>query len=214
MQQFSGPTADSPSSERRGPSAPDDAELVARAQQGDMAAFDGLVDRYKDRLYRVVYGYLGHREDALDICQEAFVRAWRGLDGFRGDAGAYTWLYRIATNAARNRLRDRSRKGRDRGASLEALSPAARLRMESDTARPDSPRDHAEERETAAALEGCLEALPEHLRMAFVLRVYDEAAYDAIGRVLECPVGTVKSRLNEARRRLRDCLKRRGVLEP
>ena len=92
-----------------------DAELVEACLNGEEKAFDELLRRYKDRVYNVVYRYLGHREDSLDAALEVFVRAYRNLDTYHGHAQVYTWLYSIAANVCRNRLRDRSRKGRNRG---------------------------------------------------------------------------------------------------
>ena len=102
-----------------------DAGLVEECRSGDLTAFDELVRRYKDRVYNVVYRFLGNREDALDVAQETFVRAYRGITEFRGHAQVYTWLYSIAANLARNRLRDGSRRGRDKGTSIETCVPGA-----------------------------------------------------------------------------------------
>jgi len=189
----------------------EDRALVERFRAGDEAAFDALVRRNQDRVYGLLWRMLGNREDALETAQDTFVRAYRGIDGFRAEARFSTWVYGIALNLARNRLRDRSRKGRDRGVSLETLEADAPGAMPA-AAAGDCPRGAAEHGELQAALTACLEHLPETLRGAFALRVFEGLAYEEIADAMECPRGTVKSRLNDARHRLADCLERRGVI--
>jgi len=189
-----------------------DVDLVEQCQAGDASAFDELVRRYQDRVYNTVYRYLGNHEDALDVAQEVFVRAYRAIDTFRGHAQVYTWLYSIAANLARNRLRDHGRKGRNRGTSLDALEEAAPDAAQRATAATDTPRDLAQRQELEQALDHCLEALPDLYRLAFVLRTWDGLSYEDIAASCGCPKGTVKSRLNQARSRLADCLEERGVL--
>ncbi|MCP4645180.1 MAG: sigma-70 family RNA polymerase sigma factor [bacterium] len=189
-----------------------DASLVAECRKGDSSAFDELVRRHKDRLYNVVYRFLGNREDALDVCQEAFVRAYRSIDGFKGNAKVYTWLYSIAANLARNRLRDGGRKGRNRGTSLEVLQETAPGVLRESEGRTPSPRAEAEGSELQELLQQCLEELPDHYRMAFVLRTFEDLSYEEVAEIVGCPVGTVKSRLNQARRMLRDRLSELSVI--
>lgn len=185
-----------------------DADLVEKCQVGDDAAFDELVRRYKDRIYGVVYRFLGNREDALDVALEAFARAYRGIQGYGGQASVYTWLFTIAANLARNRLRDQHRKGRDKAASLEAMPDGgAEIAVTRET-----PRSLAERRELEESLDACLDALPEAQRLVFVLRVFDGLCYEEIAACAGCGEGTVKSRLNQARRRLGECLKAHGVM--
>ena len=169
-----------------------------------------LVRANQDRVYGLLVRMLGNREDALETAQDTFVRAYRGFDGFRVEARFSTWVYGIALNLARNRLRDRTRRGRDRGVSLELLETEA---PGASPAAADCPRAAAEQGELEAALAACLEHLPETLRGAFALRVFEGLAYEEIADAMECPRGTVKSRLNDARRRLAECLGRRGVLD-
>ncbi len=188
-----------------------DRTLVERFRAGDEAAFDALVRRNQDRIYGLLWRMLGNREDALDVAQDTFVRAYRGIDGFRAEARFSTWVYGIALNLARNRLRDRTRRGRDRGVSLDSLEADAPGAVPAATTA-DCPRAVAERGELETALAACLEHLPETLRGAFALRVFEGLAYDEIADAMECPRGTVKSRLNDARRRLAECLERRGVI--
>ena len=186
--------------------------LVEECRKGDSTAFDELVRRYKDRIYNVVYRFIGNHEETLDVCQEVFVRAYRGIDGFKGEAKVYTWLYTIAANLARNRIRDGTRKGRNYGTSLEALDAIAPGVVQRATQVQQNPRAEAVGRELEGLLQKCLEELPEHYRMTFVLRTFDELSYDEIAEITGCPVGTVKSRLNQARCMLRDRLRELSVL--
>lgn len=156
--------------------------------------------RYKDRVYTVVYRYLGHREDALDVSQEVFVRAYRGLGDFRGTSSFSTWLFSIASNLSRNRLRDSSRKGRDKGVSLDTM-PAWEPQFR------HGPRADAERNELDAVLQVCLAELPEVCRLAFVLRVHEGLSYQEIADAMQCPEGTVKSRISQARSLLRKRLR-------
>lgn len=190
----------------------DDALLEA-CRDGDGTAFDELVRRNQDRIYNLACRMLGSREDALDLTQEVFVRAYGAIHGFRGASQVSTWMYRIAVNLARNRLRDRGRKGRNMGESLDQLRESAPAMAEQATASPVTPRDTAERAELAEALQQCLNELPETYRTVFVLRTVDELRYDEIAEVLDIPSGTVKSRLNQARRLLHAQLAARGLLE-
>lgn len=181
-----------------------DAGLVEECRAGDASAFDEIVRRYKDRVYRVVYRFLGNHEDALDVAQETFERAYRGIPNYRGTAQMCTWLHSIAANLARNRLRDGGRKGRDMGVSLNAIEDAGghtKAAVASIT-----PRTNAEQHELEESLQRCLMELPEPYRMAFALRTFDDLSYEAIAETLGCPVGTVKSRINQARCMLRERL--------
>lgn len=190
----------------------EDTGLVDGFLGGDMAAFDALMHRYKDRVYNVVYRYLGNHEDAAEVAQEVFVKAYHSLHTYKGQAKVYTWLYSIAANLSRNRLRDRQRKGRNMGQSLEALQEAAPGAGQQYTQDNLTPRKAAEKQELETALQGCLESLPEVYRMAFVLRIVDDLPYADIADSIGCPVGTVKSRLNQARTLLKSCLQQRGVM--
>lgn len=182
-----------------------DTALVEECRQGESWAFDELVRRYKDRVYNVVYRFLGNREDAAEIASEVFVRAYQGMSEFRGHAQIYTWLYSIAANLARNRIRDSKRKGRNMGTSLETMQGRA-----PHTNR--TPRAEAEAHEMDETLQQCLDELPEHYRTAFVLRTFEDMSYDEIADTLDCPVGTVKSRINQARKLLRQRLQELALL--
>lgn len=189
-----------------------DSGLVEECRKGDATAFDELVRRHKDRIYNVVYRFVGNREDALDVAQEVFIRAYRGIRTYQGSAKVYTWLYSIAANLARNRLRDASRKGRDRAISLEAMEERAPGATDAYASNSQNPGQIAMDSEMQQLLQDCLEELPDNYRMAFILRTFEDLSYDEIAEVMGCPTGTVKSRLNQARKMLYERLKELSVL--
>ena len=189
-----------------------DFALVEDCRNGDSSAFDELVRRYKDRVYNVAYRFLGNHEDAQDVAQEVFVRAYRGIGGFKGDSKVYTWLYSIAGNLARNKLRDSKRKGRNMGISLEELERRAPGTAQALATARETPEEAARRRETEAALQACLEELPEHYRIVFVLRTFEQLSYEEIADSVGCPKGTVKSRLNHARKFLHEKLNARSII--
>lgn len=176
-----------------------DAEVVARSRAGEEAAFEELVRRYEGEVYRVSMRMLSHREDALDAVQETFLRVFRGLPRFRGDATFRTWVYGIAINVCRNRLASRERRDRRRTSSLTRDCPdndPPELPLPDGAPSPDRV---AYGRELRAALERALAALSPDHREALVLREIEGLEYDEMARVLSCRLGTVKSRLARAR---------------
>jgi RNA polymerase sigma-70 factor (ECF subfamily) len=189
-----------------------DSALIEDCRQGNPAAFDEFVRRFKDRVYRVVYRFVGNHEDAQDVAQEVFIRAYQGMSGFQGRAQAATWLHSIAANLARNRLRDRGRRGRDKVVRLdEARAQREDAAGEWSSAQPN-PEEAARGQELERAMQEILSTLPEHYRLVFVLRTFDQLNYDEIAEVAGCPRGTVKSRLNHARKQLYGKLKERGLV--
>lgn len=189
-----------------------DTGLVEECQKGDASAFDEVVRRYKDRVYNVIFRFLGNHEDALDVSQEVFVRAYRGIRTFKGDAKLYTWLYSIAANLSRNRLRDGARKGRNRGTSLDALESETSGNTSEAASTGETPYSVASNKEMQALLQKCLDELPDHYRMTFILRTFEDLSYEEIAEAMGCPAGTVKSRLNQARKMLRERLRELAVL--
>lgn len=186
--------------------------LVEQYRQGSARAFDKLVSRYKDRIYNVAYRFLGNHEDAQDIAQEAFIRAYQGIEGFKGSSKVYTWLYSIAGNLARNKLRDSTRKGRNKGSSLEALQENAPDVAQAHASTTETPEQIARGKELEERLQVCLDEMPEHYRMTFVLRTFEKLTYEEIAECMACPKGTVKSRLNQARTMLHERLKELSLL--
>ena len=172
-----------------------DQQLVQRAQRGDLRAFDLLVLKYQGRIAALVSRYLSDAGEVEDVTQEAFIKAYRALGKFRGDSAFYTWLYRIAANAAKNHLVAKGRRpGAD--ATIEDAEGFDEGGMLSESASPEA---LAMGGELAEAVESALNALPDELKAALMLREFDGLSYDDIADVLGCPVGTVRSRIFRAR---------------
>ena len=172
-----------------------DQQLVQRAQRGDLRAFDLLVLKYQGRIAALVGRYLSDAGEVEDVTQEAFVKAYLALGKFRGDSAFYTWLYRIAANAAKNHLvAKRRRPGAD--ATIEDAEGFDEGGLLSESASPEA---LAMGVELAEVVESALNALPDELRAALMLREFDGLSYDDIADVLGCPVGTVRSRIFRAR---------------
>jgi RNA polymerase sigma-70 factor (ECF subfamily) len=172
-----------------------DQQLVQRAQRGDLRAFDLLVLKYQGRIGALVSRYIADAGEVEDVTQEAFIKAYRALSKFRGDSAFYTWLYRIAANAAKNHLVAKGRRpGAD--ATIEDAEVFDDGGLVSETSSPEA---MAMGDELAAVVEQSLQALPEELRAALTLRELEGLSYDDIAEVLGCPVGTVRSRIFRAR---------------
>lgn len=184
--------------------AVDDASLVSRAQTGDAAAFEGLVRAYRNDVYAFAYRFVRNREDAWDIAQETFIKAYRALGRFRGDASFKTWVLRIAANQSRDHLRRR----KPAALSMDAGgTPAASL---PERQRPDA---QAANNELSAIIEEVLDELPFKHRTVFILREFEGLSYEEIAQAAGCRVGTVMSRLFHARRKMREALAQRGIRE-
>ena len=170
--------------------------LVARVQRGDRRAYDALVLRYQQRLMKLIMRYVHDPVEAQDVAQEAFIKAYRALPGFRGDSAFYTWLYRIAINTAKNHLAAVQR----RPVSLDADSREAGSQELGDRLRDDaSPERLALRDELGDTVVAAIGALPDELRNAIMLREIDGLSYEEIARAMDCPVGTVRSRIFRAR---------------
>jgi len=179
-----------------------DRELVERARAGEREAFDLLVARYQRRLLRLVLRLLRDQAEAEDVVQETFLKAYRALPRFRGDAAFYTWLYRIALNGARNAILRRRQRGASHGVAPSQL-PAAAPEI-------GTPESMLLSKQVMLAIDAAMEALPLELRTAIALREIEGLSYEEIGQIMECPLGTVRSRIFRAReaiaRRLRPLL--------
>jgi RNA polymerase sigma-70 factor (ECF subfamily) len=179
--------------------------LVERARQGDRAAFGQLVDEYKDKIYNYVARMLNDPYEAEDVTQEAFLRAYRSLPRFRGASSFHTWLYRIASNLAIDVVRKRKRQ--DPTFSLD--EPLESDDGEYEREIPDdtgSPEDRTSTRETRVAVRRAIMDLPEKLRDVMILYELQGETYEDIADILDVPLGTVKSRLFNARNRLKESL--------
>ncbi|HLE76826.1 MAG TPA: sigma-70 family RNA polymerase sigma factor [bacterium] len=170
----------------------DEGTLLAASRRGDLTAYDELVGAYQDRVYQLTYRVTGNPEDAWDAAQEAFVKAFRALKAFRGDAAFSTWLHRIAVNAALDIIRRRP-------PALDPLDAAAAVTTESVDRM-------VEQRELQRAIHRAIASLPPDQRVAVVLRDVQGFSYGEIAAVLQVPVGTVRSRLSRARDALRHAL--------
>lgn len=174
-----------------------DLSLVQLAQRGDTAAFDALVLRYQHKVVNLVMRYVRDPSEAEDIAQEAFIKAYRALPRFRGDSAFYTWIYRIAINTAKNHLaaRGRSPIDYDLDGPDGEVSPEMQARMK-DTATPEA---LALTDEIRSIVNAAIDQLPEDLRRAIVLRELEGKSYEEIAAEMNCPVGTVRSRIFRAR---------------
>lgn len=172
-----------------------DLQLVRKVRSGDRAAFDLLVVKYQSRVASIISRYVYDNQEVMDLTQETFVKAFRAIDRFRGDSAFYTWLYRIAVNTAKNFLEARNRRpqGSADASDAENFDDGGRLR---DLA---SPERLLQREQLQKALSTAIAGLPEELRSAFLLREYDGLSYEDIARILECPIGTVRSRIFRAR---------------
>lgn len=173
-----------------------DQALVERVQRGDKGAYDLLVLKYQHKIGHLVSRYVHDSHEAQDVSQEAFIKAYRGLKNFRGDSAFYTWLYRIAINTAKNHLVTMSRKISDTGidaADAEQFEGGWALR---ENATPD--RELVSD-QIIAGVKSSIADLPEDLRTAITLREFEGLSYEEIAVAMECPIGTVRSRIFRAR---------------
>lgn len=173
-----------------------DQQLVERVQRGDRTAFDLLVRKYQHRVLKLVSRFVSDAAEAEDVTQEAFIKAYRALPAFRGDSAFYTWLYRIAINTAKNALVSNRRRPVDFDLDLqdpEQYERHARLK------EADTPEGVLLTEEIRLVVEKALEQLPEDLRTAIMLRELEGLSYEEIAEAMDCPVGTVRSRIFRAR---------------
>jgi RNA polymerase sigma-70 factor (ECF subfamily) len=170
--------------------------LVKRVQKGDQRAFDLLVLKYQHKVIGIVSRYVSNRADMEDIAQEAFIKAYKALPNFRGDSAFYTWLYRIAINTAKNHLVSQSR--RPPATDVDAQD-AEYLYADSDLQDIQNPENLLFSEELKQVVGRAIKELPDDLRTAVTLREYDGLSYEEIAEVMECPVGTVRSRIFRGR---------------
>ncbi len=173
-----------------------DEELVARVQQGDKKAYDLLVIKYQHKIVQLVNRYLKDPSEAQDVAQEAFIKAYRAIGSFRGDSTFYTWLYRIAINTAKNYLVSRNRRSSQFEVDIqdaEATENAPQLQGI------DTPERLLMNDEIAKAIRSAIDNLPDEMRTAIMLREFEGMSYEEIAEAMDCPVGTVRSRIFRAR---------------
>jgi RNA polymerase sigma-70 factor (ECF subfamily) len=173
-----------------------DQRLVVRSQQGDKRAFDVLVLKYQQRIASIVSRYLRDQDEVADVTQEAFIKAYRALANFRGDAQFYTWLYRIAINTAKNHLVAKSRRPPNTDKDIndgEFSENSVVLEAE------DQPETLLARDQLQSVILAAVDDLQEDLRTALMLREFDGLSYEEIAEIMACPVGTVRSRIFRAR---------------
>ena len=173
-----------------------DWDLVQRVQGGEKAAFDVLVLKYQHKIVNLVMRYVKDPVESLDVAQEAFIKAYRALPSFRGESAFYTWLYRIAINTAKNYLV--ARKRRPLEYDLDLQDPQ-QYEMDSRLSDADTPEGHVLGEEIRLVVNEAIDGLPKDLRTAIVLREIEGMSYEEIAREMDCPVGTVRSRIFRAR---------------
>ena len=183
-----------------------DLRSVAATRDGHPDAFGDIVRRYQDRIFNTIYRLLGDYEEAKDLAQQTFLRAYMSLDRFRGNSSFYTWLYRIGVNAALDERKKRSRNPHLVGDSIALASGDDGRRVHVSSAN-DDPAEKVLTREREQAVTRAIASLDELHRSVLVLRDIEGMDYDEISEVLSCPRGTVKSRLHRARLVLREKLK-------
>lgn len=173
-----------------------DKELVQRVQQGDKKSFDLLVLKYQNRIIKLVSRYVREPSDAMDIAQDAFIKAYRALPNFRGDSAFYTWLYRIAINTAKNHLVSLSRRPAEAHLENSDGEQMDVEELQKDIATPENLLLADEIKQTIL---DAMNKLPEDLRVAITLREVEGLTYEEIAVAMDCPIGTVRSRIFRAR---------------
>lgn len=173
-----------------------DQQLVERVQAGDKRAFDLLVLKYQHKITSLVGRYVKDHHEAMDVTQEAFIKAYRALKNFRGDSQFYTWLYRIAINTAKNYLVSKGRRPPDQDVDADEQADYGFAEQMTDAETPENllSRDELQEKVFAT-----LESLPDDLKTALSLREFEGLSYEQIAEIMDCPVGTVRSRIFRAR---------------
>jgi RNA polymerase sigma-70 factor (ECF subfamily) len=184
-----------------------DRELVARCKAGDETAFDALVLRHRERAFHIAYPLLLDHEDSTEVAQDAFVKVYRTIAGFRGDSEFTTWLYQIVVNLARNKRRWWRRRGKSSTISLDCPAESPDGQMTAHVASSADPPDtEAAQAEFSEILEKKMGELPAQYREVLLLRNVRQMSYEEIARMLHCNVGTVKSRIARGREALREAM--------
>jgi len=173
-----------------------DRQLVERVKRGDKRAYDLLVLKYQHKIVSLVGRYLRDQDEVLDVVQEAFIKAYRALPRFRGDSAFYTWLYRIAINTAKNHLVSMSRRPPPTDIDIEEGEFQETTGVMSDI---QNPENSLAREQLEAVVYSAIDDLAEDLKVAVTLREFEGLSYDEIAEVMECPVGTVRSRIFRAR---------------
>ena len=185
---------------------PDDRTLVKRCQAGDSSAFDELVTRYRTKVFTMVYGMVQNEQDAWDLAQEGFLKAWRSIHRFKGQSSFYTWLYRIMTNVTIDSLRRKGIHGEaefDDRISPDSVEPGSRTTPSS----VPLPHKKVEHKEIRQRIDEAIAKLSAEHRAVIVMKEIEDLQYSEIAEILECSIGTVMSRLFYARKKLQSLLR-------
>jgi RNA polymerase sigma-70 factor (ECF subfamily) len=180
-----------------------DQELVLRVQQGDKLAFDLLVIKYQHKIIQLVNRYVKDINEAQDVTQETFIKAYRSIGGFRGESAFYTWLYRIAINTAKNDLVSRSRRHLDYQLEIELAETSENT---SQLKEMETPETQLLNQEILVNIKETIDNLPEEMRIAIILCEFEGLSYETIAQTMNCPVGTVRSRIFRAREAIDNAL--------
>ncbi|MDT4328840.1 RNA polymerase sigma factor RpoE [Methylomonas sp. MED-D] len=173
-----------------------DQDLVQRVQQGDKSAFDLLVIKYQHKIVHLVNRYVKDPSEAQDVAQDTFIKAYRALGDFRGESAFYTWLYRIAINTAKNYLLSRSRRHFDYEVDVQDAEQVENAPQLKDIETPESVLANEQ---IVRVIRSAIENLPEEMRIAITLREFEGMSYEEIAIAMDCPIGTVRSRIFRAR---------------
>jgi RNA polymerase sigma-70 factor (ECF subfamily) len=182
-----------------------DQQLVERAQRGDKRAFDLLVVKYQRKLARLLSQFIRDAAEVEDVTQETFIKAYRSLSSFRGDSAFYTWLYRIGINAAKNFLVAQKRRASTTTNEFD-IEAAENFEEGSQLRELNTPENELMSKQIAQTVHQTLQALPEELRSAITLREIEGLSYEEIASIMNCPTGTVRSRIFRAREAIADKL--------
>lgn len=186
-----------------------DQDLVKRAKKGDSRAFDLLVIKYQHRILALIRRYIFDADEAQDVAQEAFIKAYRALPGFRGDSAFYTWLYRIAVNTAKNWIVAKGRRPPDSDIDAEEAEQFVSTEGLHEFGTPEA---NLLSEELKQSIHQAISSLPDELKTAITLREFEAMSYEEIAEVMSCPVGTVRSRIFRAREAIDNAI--RHLLEP
>lgn len=173
-----------------------DQDLVRRVQQGDKSAFDLLVIKYQHKIVHLVNRYVKDPSEAQDVAQDTFIKAYKALGEFRGESAFYTWLYRIAINTAKNYLLSRSRRHSDYEVDMQDAEQIENAPQLKDI---ETPENHLMNDQIVQVIKAAIEKLPEEMRIAIMLREFEGMSYEEIAEAMDCPIGTVRSRIFRAR---------------
>lgn len=182
--------------------ATQESELIKRCQLGDIEAFEQLIVSHEKKVYNIAYRYMGNKEEAEDLAQEAFIKVFRAIKGFRGEAAFSTWLYHIVSNVCRDALRKNSRRME---ASLDCAVTTEKGELQREVADWSmSPEPIYESHELGEFIQALINQLTPEYKTVIIMREFQEMSYEEIAAALDCSLGTVKSRLSRARKALRN----------